>query len=67
MANAAAIPVSPDLKKYPDVNAFRAANRAYRGQIATAWARGQIDAPTFRRLIATYRANNQAAKMAGGK
>ena len=60
-----ALPVSPDLKKYPDTRAFLAANRAYRGQIATAWARGEIDAPTFRSLYATYRANIRAARVAG--
>lgn len=63
----AGAPVPPDLKKFPDSSAFLAANRTFRAQVAMAWARGQIDAPTFRSLMATYHANVRAGKLAGGK
>jgi hypothetical protein len=63
----AGAPVPPDLKNFPNTAAFLAANRTFRGQVATAWARGQIDAPTFRSLMATYHANVRAGKAAGGK
>ncbi|MGE3691295.1 MAG: hypothetical protein AB7F98_07935 [Novosphingobium sp.] len=49
------------------MNEFVAANRSFRNQVATAWARGEIDAPTFRTLMGVFRSNRQAAAIAGGK
>lgn len=55
------------MKKYPSTSDFLAANRAFRAQVAMAWAKGQIDAPTFRSLMATYHANVQAGKVASAQ
>jgi len=66
-ALAAGAPVSPDMKNFPDTQAFLTANRTFRAQVAAAWAKDQIDAPTFRSLMATYRANVQAGRVASGK
>ena len=59
-------PLAPDLKKFSDANAFLAANLTFRSKVAMAWARGQIDAATFRSLMATYRSNVRAGKVAAG-
>ena len=64
---AAGAPVAPDMKNFPNTMDFLAANRTFRAQVAMAWAKGQIDAPTFRSLMATYRSNVQAGKVASAK